>query len=304
MCTACALQAEGVAQLDAAVQRARRTQLALQDAAQLVSLLNEHSAASNRDELKKLLPRAAVAAVQPAELQAARAVAQRKFDEIDGAMKAAAAQAAAQAAAAAARVQEQLIARLREHSAAGNVAELRALLPRAFAATLQTAELRAARAEAERRIGEIEADAEAAPTAEQSSMLDQLAALHGREDVARRSAEGQSAALELERGTFPAAAAAGLLGQELMQQAQEQWVSAAGRVGGEDVACTPLAERLRELESGVELIKVAEDTFTRNPRLPYYRTALPSLSILSILPSHLRRWPRAPSRATGTRPST
>ena len=45
MCTACALQAEGVAQLDAAVQRARRTQLALQDAAQLVSLLNEHCAA-------------------------------------------------------------------------------------------------------------------------------------------------------------------------------------------------------------------------------------------------------------------
>ena len=42
-----------MAQLDPAVQRARRTQLALQDAAQLVSLLNEHSAASNRDEIKK-----------------------------------------------------------------------------------------------------------------------------------------------------------------------------------------------------------------------------------------------------------
>ena len=42
------LQADGVTQLDAAVQRGRRTQLALQDAAQLVSLLNEHSAASNR----------------------------------------------------------------------------------------------------------------------------------------------------------------------------------------------------------------------------------------------------------------
>ena len=63
-------EAEGVAQLDPAVQRARRTQLALQDAAQLISLLNEHSAASNRDEIKKLLPRAKVAAVQPAELQA------------------------------------------------------------------------------------------------------------------------------------------------------------------------------------------------------------------------------------------
>ena len=54
-----------MAQLDPVVQRARRTQLALQDAAQLVSLLNEHSAASNRDEIKKLLPRAKVAAVQP-----------------------------------------------------------------------------------------------------------------------------------------------------------------------------------------------------------------------------------------------
>ena len=49
-CTHCiyTLQADGVVQLDAAVQRGRRTQLALQDAAQLVSLLNEHSAASNR----------------------------------------------------------------------------------------------------------------------------------------------------------------------------------------------------------------------------------------------------------------
>jgi hypothetical protein len=282
-------QAEGVAQLDAAVQRARRTQLALQDAAQLVSLLNEHSAASNRAELKKLLPRAAVAAVQPAELQAARALAERKLEEIDEAMAAAAAQAAAAAAKAAAQVHEQLISRLREHSAAGNVAELRALLPRAFAATPQSAELRAARAEAERRIGEIEADTQAgtAETAEQLSMLDKLRALHGREDVARRSA---SPPLQL-GAAFAAAAAAGLLGQELAQQAQEPWVSAAGGAGGEAVACTPLAERLRQLQDGVELIKVAEGTFTRNPRRPDHRTTLPPYHLTILPPYHLTSLP-------------
>ena len=105
----------------------------------------------------------------------------RKLDEIETAMAAAQAAAAAAAAQAAAQVHEQLISRLREHSAAGNVAELRALLPRAFAVTLQTAELRAARTEAERRIAEIEAEqGEGPPTAEQLSMLDQLRVLHGR----------------------------------------------------------------------------------------------------------------------------
>ena len=85
-------------------------------------------------------------------------------------------------------------------------------------------------------------------------VLDQLRALHGREEVEQRRAAEQSAALV---EPFAAAAAAGMLGQELAQQAQQPWVSAAGGGGGEEVVCTPLAERLRELQGGVELIKVA-----------------------------------------------